>query len=151
MRALKRNKQEMKYALLIGEEPIYEVDDDGNRIVDYVDEDGIEYYRETGEYELAYSEPVSFFGNIDMSGGESAAKEFGVSTSDYDAVLIMDNGEIPITETSLIWHESEVGYKDIDKKIIDGNSADYRVKKVSKSLNNTKYLLSSTIKVGDEQ
>lgn len=124
MRTLKKNKQELEYALLEGEVPI-------------LTEDGLE----TGEYELGYSQPVPFSGNIAMSGGESEAKEFGVSTSDYDAVLVMDKDEIPITETSLIWHENEVGYKDTDKAIVDGNSADYKVKKVSPSLNQIKYLL----------
>ena len=146
MRTLQKNKQLMKYALLTGEQPVYKLDSEGNRIVDYVDDDGTIYYIETGETELGYSEPVSFFGNIAMSSGESQVSEFGVDVSEYDAIIIMQNGELPITETSLIWFESEVVYKDAEQTIIDGNSADYRVKKVSPSINQIKYLLERNVK-----
>ena len=39
MHSLKRNKQKMKYALQIGEIPIYERDSDGN-VIYYEDADG---------------------------------------------------------------------------------------------------------------
>ena len=81
-----------------------------------------------------------------MSGGESNIVEYGIDKSEYDAIIIMQNGELPITETSLIWLESPVVYKDVENKIVDANSADYRVKKVSPSLNQTKYLLERIVK-----
>lgn len=143
MRTLARNKQNMKFSLLLGEQPIYVLDDEGNKIVDYVDTEGNEYYRETGEKELLYSEPVPFYGNIGMSGGEVEAQEFGLSTSDYDAVLIMNKNELPIDETSLIWHLSEVLYTNGK---LDANSADYRIRKVAPSINQTKYLLAKIVK-----
>ena len=146
MRTLKKNKQKLNYSLLVGEQPVYELDDDGNKIVDYIDEEGKEYYRETGEYELVYSEPVSFLGNISMSGGEIEAREYGLSVTDYDAILVMNKGELPISETSLIWHKSEVAYKNIGEVLPDANSADYRVRKVAESLNQAKYLLQKVVK-----
>jgi len=146
MRTLRKNKQLMYYALLIGEEPIYELDENGNKIVDYVDDEGNEYYRETGEYELAYSEPVSFYGNISMSSGESEPQEYGVDVSAYDAVIILDKNQIPATETSYIWHTSEVGYKDSSKTRPDVHTADYRVIAVKPSLNQLKLILGRVVK-----
>ena len=137
MRTLRKNKQKMFYALLDKEMPIYEyyIDDDGNKIP-----------LETGEYELGYSNPVEFWGNISLSGGESVAVEYGIDTSAYDATLIVDIDAIPITETSLIWFESKVEYKDNEHTIIDQNSADYKVLSVKPSLNTTKYILGKLIK-----
>lgn len=140
MRTLAKNKQKMYYALLNNEIPVYERDADGN-IIYYTDADGNKIPLETGETELGYSEPVEFFGNIALSGGESEAVEYGIDVSAYDATLIVDKNAIPLTETSLIWFESEVGYKDTDKTIVDQNSADYKVLEVKPSLNVSKYIL----------
>lgn len=140
MRTLAKNKQKMYYALLDREMPVYERDADGN-IIYYTDADGNKIPLETGETELGYSELVEFFGNIAMSGGESEAVEYGIDVSAYDATLIVDKNAIPISETSLIWLESSVGYKDTDKTIIDQNSADYKVLEVKPSLNVSKYIL----------
>lgn len=146
MRMLKKNKQELHYALQTGEAPVYKLDSNGNKIVDFVDEHGTEYYRETGEMELIYSTPVPFSGNIAMSGDEVKVQEYGLSEEDYDAVLIVSKGELPLVKTSLIWHESEIGYKDTGKKIPDPNTADYRVRKKTPSLNQEKYLLKKIVK-----
>ena len=69
MMTLQSNKQAMKYSLQGGRVPIYETDENGN-IVYYTDSDGNQIPMETGEYTTGYSQPVSFFGNIAMSGGE---------------------------------------------------------------------------------
>lgn len=145
MRTLAKNKQKMYYALLDKEVPIYERDTDGN-IIYYTGADGNKIPLETGETELGYSEPVEFFGNIALSGGESEAVEYGIDVSAYDATLIVDKNTIPLTETSLIWFESAVGYKDTDKTIIDPNSADYKVLEVKPSLNVSKYILGKLVK-----
>lgn len=137
---LQSNKQAMKYSLQGERVPIYETDENGN-IIYYTDSDGNQIPMETGEYATGYSQPVSFFGNIAMSGGEVDSVEFGIDVSGYDATLVVDKGTIPIDETSLIWHTSEVGYKDSGKTIIDGNTADYKVLAVKPSLNTTKYIL----------
>lgn len=140
MRTLEKNKQKMYYALLDNEVPVYERDADGN-IIYYTDADGNKIPLETGETELGYSEPVEFFGNIALSGGESEAVEFGIDVSAYDATLIVDKNALTLSETSLIWFESAVGYKDTDKTIVDPNSADYKVLEVKTSLNVSKYIL----------
>jgi hypothetical protein len=110
----------------------------------YIDEDGNEYELDTGETKLVYGEPVEFMGNISMSGGEAEAVEYGLNLADYSAILVMDKNTLPITETSLIWYENE------PKKDIDGNtdefSADYRIVKISPSLNVDKYVLQKVVK-----
>lgn len=141
---LEKNKQDLKYALQIGEVPIYERDEEGNII--YIDVDGQKVPVETGETEIGYDKPVDFRGNIAMSGGEAEAKSFGVDISEYDAVLLMEKGRIPIDETSLIWHMSEVKYADEQNTIVDKKSADYTVKRVQPSLNFTRYLLKRIVK-----
>lgn len=145
MRTLKRNKQKMFYSLQGEEVPIYEMDSEGN-IIYYEDSDGNRIPLETGEYEIGYSEPVEFYSNVSMSGGEAEAQEYGLSVSDYNAILVCQKGYVPITEGSLIWIESEVGYKDIDETILEPNSADYKVIKVSKSISFVKYILKARVK-----
>ena len=137
---LASNKQSMKYSLQGERVPIYETDENGN-IIYYEDSDGNKIPMETGEYTTGYSQPVSFFGNIAMSGGEVDSVEFGIDVSGYDATLVVDKGTIPIDETSRIWHTSEVGYKDAEKTIVDGSTADYKVIAVKPSLNTIKYIL----------
>lgn len=144
MRLLEKNKQDLKYALQVEEVPIYERDEDGNII--YIEVDGQKVPVETGETEPGYSKPVRFRGNIAMSGGEAEAKSFGVDISEYDAILIMEKSRIPIDETSLIWHTSEVNYADKQNTIVDKKSADYTVKRVQPSLNFTRYLLKRIVK-----
>lgn len=140
MRSLKKNKQRLFYALQDGQAPIYETDENGN-ILYYEDKDGNKISLETGETEVGYGKAVEFFGNIAMSGGEVKSEEYGIDVSQYDAILLMNKGELPIDETSLIWFESAVGYKDTAETIVDGNTADFRVLAVKPSLNVTKYVL----------
>lgn len=131
MMTLDINKQKMYYATLV--DTIQE---------EYIDEDGNRY--PTGEPKNIYSEPVEFYGNIAMSGGEAEAQEYGLSLSDYSAILVVSKNTLPITETSLIWHVTE------PTKGIDGNtdeySADYRIVKISPSLNFDKYVLQKVVK-----
>jgi hypothetical protein len=135
MRTLKKNKQKMYYANQDMIVPIYET---------YIDDDGNEYQLDTGETKLVYGEPVEFRGNISMSGGEAEAVEYGLNLADYSAILVMDKNTLPITETSLIWQNTE------PKKDADGNtdeySADYRIVKISPSLNIDKFILQKVVK-----
>lgn len=135
MMTLNANKQKMYYANQIGQVPIYE---------EYTDDDGNTYPLDTGETKIGYSEPIEFFGNISMSGGESEAVEFGVDLSQYEAVVIIPKHYINVTETSLIWADAE------PQKDIGGNtdeySADYRIVKISKSLNFDKLVLQKVVK-----
>jgi hypothetical protein len=148
MRCLKKNKQKLYYALLIGEEPIYKLDDHGNKIVDWTDtETGEVHYVETGESRLIYSAPVSFMGNIAMSGSDVDRVEYGVSEAKYEAVLAMTKGEIPITETSLLWYQTTpTTYTEDEKTYADDSTADYRVLKVSPSINEDRYILDKVVK-----
>ena len=137
MRTLKKNKQKLKYASIVGNVPIY---------TEYTEADGTVILLETGEYEIGYSLPIDFEGNSAMSGGEAEAQEFGLSLADYNATVVVAKDTIKITEGSLIWFKSEVGYKDIDKTILEPNSADYTVIKVSESLSFVKYILKARVK-----
>lgn len=136
MRTLNKNKQKLFYANQDRIVPIYEY---------YEDEEGNLIPLDTGETKLVYGEPIEFKGNIAMSSsGEVEIQEFGLSQADYSAILVEDKDYIPLTETSLIWFENE------PKKDIDGNtdefSADYRIVKISPSLNVAKYALQKVVK-----
>lgn len=135
MRTLNKNKQRLFYANQDKIVPICE---------EYTDEDGNTYPLDTGETKLVYGEPVLFKGNIAMSGGEAEAQEFGLNLADYEAVLLVGKNILPITESSLIWHTTE------PTKDSDGNtneySADYRIVKISPSLNFDKYVLKKVVK-----
>ena len=142
MRTLAKNKVPMKYALYLGTEDVIATDDNGEPIVEHIDEQGNIYYRL--ETVIKYSEPVDFFASISMSGGESEAVEFGVDIGNYDAVVITALNEFPISETSFIWTTSEPQYTAEGR--LNTSTADFRVKAVKPSLNQTKYLLSAITK-----
>lgn len=135
MRTLNKNTQKMYYANQDKEVPITET---------YYDDEGNAYELDTGETELVYGEPIEFYGNIAMSGGEAEAQEYGLSLSDYEAILVVSKNTLPIDETSRIWHTSETT-KD-DKGYTDEYSADYRIVKISPSLNFDKYVLKKVVK-----
>jgi hypothetical protein len=112
--------------------------------VAYVTEEGIEVYV---QYETTkWTEPIEFLANIAQSGGEAEAMEFGMSVSDYDAVIIVANNTVPLVEGSRIWHTSEVKYQDLLNTVVDEKSADFIVFKVNRSLNFTKYVLKAVVK-----
>ena len=136
MRTLNRNAQKMYYANQDRVVPIYEY---------YEDEDGNMIPLDTGETKLVYGEPIEFKGNISLSnGGEVEVQEFGLDIGSYSAILVTNKNYINLSETSLVWHSTE------PTKDIDGNtnefSADYRVVKVSDSLNVRKYALQKVVK-----
>lgn len=137
----------MHYALHLESKTIYKLDEDGNKIISYIDtstDPETIYYEEEGQLEDRYDMPVEFRGCIVLSGGDARDVEYGVNVENYEAVLIVDKGEIPIDETSLIWFQSQPEFDE------DGNaipsSADYRVIKVNHSLNSDKFILSKVVK-----
>lgn len=140
MMTLNANKQKLWYALQDKEVPVYETDEEGN-IVYYEDSEGNKIPIETGETELGYSEPAPFFGNIAFSSGEVDNLPFGTDISSYDATLVMNKGELPIDENSLLWFETEPQYKYADKTIIDPYSASFRILGIIPSLNQVQYIL----------
>lgn len=148
MRTLNKNKVKMYYANQTAETPIYERNADGT--IKTIVVDGAETYVISGYDYNSYSLPVEFEGNFALSGGEVANVEYGVDPSAYDAVLIVNKGDVDISETSLIWRETEPTYKDVEETIVDPYSADYRVTRVSPSLNESKYLLNKVVKRNEQ-
>lgn len=154
MRTQKRNKVKMYYSNFLTVAPGYVTDENGNLVVSYVTEDGIVIYEETGESVPIYSTPKEMYANISESGGESEAKEYGLSVADYEAVLLFDKDKYPLKEGSLVWVDSPIEHEyggteieiDIDVEKVKTNaptkvSADFIVKKAPKSLNFTKAIL----------
>lgn len=145
MRTLRKNQQSMKYSLQIGEVPIYETDDDGN-ILFYEDKDGNRYPMETGEYEIGYSIPEDFSANINNKLDEVYWKEYGIDDSTNYSQIVTEKGKLPLKAGSIIWKQSEVGYKDEEKKIVDDKTADYVVKGVAdEGLNFDLFLLQKNL------
>lgn len=143
MHNLKKNQQRLQYSTYADQIKIYERDENGNII--YVDIDGKQVPVIAGEI-AGYNEPVIFFANIAMSSGESEAKEYGVNSTDYEAVIVTTDKSLPIDELSLIWHMTEP-VLDTDG-FVDADSADYKVIAVKPSLNGVKYLLKKLPKGG---
>lgn len=127
MRTLKRNTQKMYYALFKGSEPVYELDNNGNRIVDYIDEDGNEYYRETGTEHSVYYEPVEFHSSISSHLNEMHAREYGVDQSSIYSELTCPKDLLPLDYGAKIWKKSEVKWLDEANGIPDDSSSDYTV------------------------
>lgn len=162
MRTLNKNKQKMYYSLFLGDLPVYErrnytnylgeihpdkelhpLNEDEENIV-YIEIDGVMVPVETGETKLTYGRPVEFSGNIKMAGGKAEAESFGLNVGDYEAVLLLDKNEVPITETSKIWFESEPEYN--EDGTVNYFKADYTVVKPFPSINNDRYALKKVVK-----
>lgn len=147
MRTLVRNQQKLYYAELIGSEPIYALDEHGNRIVSYVDESvdpPVTYYEELGATQEVYSAPVEIKANIAQSNGDMREQEYGLSEGSYEAILVTEKGRYPITETCLIW-DSTTPQTDNNGHAL-GSSADYTVLSINESLNVDKYVLGKVVK-----
>lgn len=129
MRCLVKNKQTLKYSLCNGEKPI-------TKIID-----GVE--RKTGEKRIEYTDPIEFKANFSLSGGEAKTVDYGIDLSQYDATIVCTKGLLPITETSLIWKDTEPTFKG---DMVDPKSADYKVTKCIPSLNHDKYILTRLVK-----
>ena len=147
MKTLRKNKQQMYYSLPLGEQPIYELDENGQKIIDYVDEEGRVYYRETGESEMVYSIPAPFKNGISGKLSEVLVKEFGIDDSSMYAEMDTEANKYPIVVESLVWRKSEPRYKDADKTMPDKSSCDYVVSGVlDEGLNVWNYLLRRNLK-----
>ncbi len=114
MRTLERNKQVIYYALFDGKEPVID-----------------EYGNQTGEYEILYTPPTLLKINVSAARGEYSTRQFG-DTEKYDKVLMTDDLNVPITETSILWIDS----------LDTTKPHDYIVKKVAKSLNSVSIAVS---------
>lgn len=148
-----QDKQEMKYLVQTNTRTAVPEQSDGE--IEYIEIDGVSVPLETGYYEIGHETTTSstetvdnivdFIGNITFSGGETHLEEFGVNSSDYDAILVMPKDSLPITETSYIWYDSDVVYEDDDDTRVDTSSADFKVVKVIPSLGIKRYLLKKVV------
>lgn len=136
MRSLRKNTQPLYYATYSEEIKVYKRDENGDII--YIEVDGERIPVEIGSA-LGYNAPVLFYANIAMSGGEAEAREYGMNISDYEAVIVTTQMDLPLTETSIIWWDSEPQYN--SDGTVNGDFADYRVISVRRSKNSMKYLL----------
>lgn len=114
LRTLERNKQVIYYALFDGKKPVID-----------------EYGNQTGEYEILYTPPTLLKINVSAARGEYSTRQFG-DTEKYDKVLMTDDLNVPITETSILWIDS----------LDTTKPHDYIVKKVAKSLNSVSIAVS---------
>ena len=141
MRFALKNKCDLYYAQLQKSEPIYELDENGEKIIaDTIN--GVDYYVENGQTEPTYSAPVPFKGTIKEGGSDADDKEFGLDFSQYTAIMVIQQRDYPINETSLIWETTPT--------VVDGHAdpstADYEVVKKSNSMNTTRYALHRIVK-----
>lgn len=114
MRCMVRNKSKFYYASYIGESEIKD-----------------EYGNNTGEYEIAYSNPVESSGNVSAAQGEMQSRQFGESES-YDKVIVLDDINAPINEHSILWVDT-LPYLNEDGTTDTPHN--YTVKRIARSLN----------------
>lgn len=112
MRTLRINKRPFYYCLYSDREPLYD-----------------EYGNESGEGKVIYGEPVQMLANISQATGQSNTEQFG-NLENYDKVIVTDDLNCPIDESSVLFIDKEPEYS------LDGDPLfDYTVRRVAKSLN----------------
>lgn len=134
MRSLNKNKQKIYYSTYQGKLIIFERDEKGEIIYDEIDG---ELLPRILTEKAGYGEPDYFFANASAAKGRSDEEVFGVSL-DYSKTISTTDMALPITETSLIWIETEPVIK---AGVVDESSADYSVVAVARSLNSVVYAL----------
>ena len=144
MRNLKRNKQKLYYALYSEDVPIYAYDEEGNILTTEVN--GVAVYV-VDSYKSGYSAPIEFEANISFDSGETRLGEYGLNTSDYNAVISADKGVFPFNEQTLIWHKSEPKIDAITGEALP-ESADYRITAIKTSLNEERFILKKVVNDG---
>lgn len=139
MTQLDQNKQTLYYANYEDEIPVYEYDDDGNILTTIVDGEEVECMT----YIDGYSKPTEFEANISFNSGDTALAEYGLDTSDYNAIISAEKGVLPFDEKTLIWHTSAPIYDERD--VVKAESADYRVVAIKTSLNEERFILKKRV------
>ena len=142
MRSLKKNQQNLWYSTYADQITEYYRDSGGNIIYDEIDGELIPRIKSE---RAGYNNPVSFYANISAGKGTSQEEVFGVSL-DYTKTISTSDMDLPISETSLIWFETEPTYN--ADGTVNESSADYSVVGIAKSLNNVVYALKKRAKVG---
>lgn len=124
MRTPRKVRQRMYYALLIGKDPVYELDENGNVV--YLIHKGEMIPQETGETKDIYSTPIEFYNSISGELTENELMAFGTQMT-ANAKMTYRREQYPFRTGTLIWKQSEVRFLDEEKKKIDPTSADFRV------------------------
>jgi hypothetical protein len=97
-----------------------------------------EYGNLTGEYDIAYENPVEIRANVSAARGEATTRQFGEEES-YDRVIVLDDPKVPIDVSTVLWIENLPEIK------ADGSTDtpyDYIVKQVATSLNSVSIAVS---------
>lgn len=145
MRTLRKNEQKMFYSLFVSNAPKYELDENGNRIIDSFDDFGNPIYLEVGENEDTYSAPVEFWASIDGNVRQTLMQEFGTINSPNYAQIVARTGLYDFKVGTLIWKDSEIVYKADGTP--DESSADYDVIGVlDEQVDNTTFYLHKNVK-----
>ena len=97
-----------------------------------------EYGNLTGEYSVTYDNPVEIKANVSAARGEAISQQFGEDES-YDRVIVLDNPEIPIAVTSILWIDT---LPEISEDGSTKTPNDYIVKQVATSLNSVSIAVS---------
>ena len=121
MRTLHRNKVRIYYANYREKIPLKD-----------------EYGNMTGEYDIAYDNPVEIKANVSAARGESSTRQFGEDVS-YDRIILLDDPAFPIAETSILWIDT---LPDIAEDGTTETPHDYIVKQVAPSLNSVSIAVS---------
>ena len=121
MRTLIRNKIRIYYANYRNKTPIKD-----------------EYGNLTGEYQIAYENPVAINANVSAARGESTTRQFGDDVR-YDRIIVLDDPLIPIAETSILWIDT---LPEIAQDGSTNTPHDYIVKQVATSLNSVSIAVS---------
>lgn len=135
MRQLRKNKRKLYYANYIKT-----VDID----LGYTEIGGQQIPIKRGQFQT-YSAPVEFEANFGVRNGETYQSEYGLNTSDYNAVISANKGELPFTEQTLIWCTENAPTVNLDGSAIP-ETADYRVIAIKTSLNEERFILKARVK-----
>lgn len=121
-------------------EPIYAYDENGQPLVTEVDGVEIPVESETVTY---YDAPTVFYANISFDNGNTVLAEYGLDTSNYNAVISADKGVLPFDERTIIWHKSKPEVDDYGRA--KEETADYRVVAIKTSLNEERFFLKKRV------
>lgn len=122
MRTPRKIRQPLLYSLIVGKEPIYERDENGNIIYRIIA--GEQVPKTTGGKRDIYSAPITFYNTISGDLSENELQAFGTQNN-ANAKMTYRRGQYPFKTGTIIWKDSEVKF--LEDGTPDPISADYRV------------------------
>lgn len=69
-----------------------------------------EYGNESGENIVVYQNPVEMYANVSPATGQSNTEQFG-NLENYDKVIVTDDLECPISESSVLFIDKQPEFK----------------------------------------